>query len=88
METEFDTEIVVVGDDSMLNIDGYSIVREQKDAAKTDEALKTHAPSTEVKKPNPRHVEAKKTTMNAPRHRRRPKPQPPKPKSFWEKLVK
>lgn len=87
MENEFETEIIIIGDDSMLNIDQYSIVRETKDAAKTEEILKAVAPSTDVKKPNPRHVEAKKTTQTAGRHRRR-KPQPQKPKSFWEKLVK
>jgi ribonuclease E len=88
MENEFETDIVIVGDDSMLSIDQYSIQRVAKDAIKTDEVLNAHAPSTDVKKPTPRAVEAKKTTVDAKRHRRRGKKQPEKPKSFWEKLVK
>ncbi len=89
MENEFETEIVIIGDDSMLSIDQYSIVREAKDNPKVEEALKTHAPSTDVKKPNARHTDARKATQTAPRHRRRKKqPEPQKKQSFWEKLVK
>ncbi|MBN1324784.1 MAG: ribonuclease E/G [Alphaproteobacteria bacterium] len=86
MEGKFDTEIVIVGDDSMMNIDQYSIQRIAPEANKTEDILNAHSPSTYAKKKNANHIEAKKTTMNAPHHRRRKK-QPPKPKSFWEKIV-
>lgn len=86
MEDEFDTEIVIIGDDAMLNIDQYSIQRVAKETAKVDEILNAHAPSTDVKKPTPRALNAKKITQEAPRHKRRRKPEPKK-KSFWEKIV-
>lgn len=87
MESEFETEIVVVGDDSMLNIDQYSIQRVAPEAVKTEEVLSAHTPSVDAKKKNPVRQEAKKTTMNAPRHKRRKKKVPPKPKTFFEKLL-
>ncbi len=87
MENEFETEIVIVGDDSMLSIEQYSIQRVAPEAVKTDDVLTAHAPSTNVKKKNPRQIEAKKTTMNAHRHRRKKKKQPKKPKTLWQKLV-
>ncbi len=88
MEDEFETEIVIVGDDSMMNVDQYSIQRVAVDASKPDEVLNANQPSTDAKKKNIVHQEAKKTTMNAPRHRRRRKKQPEKPKTFWQKIIK
>ncbi len=88
MEDKFETEIVIVGDDSMLSIEQYSIQRVAPETANTEDVLTAHSPSTSVKKKNPRQVEAKKTTMNAPRHRRKKKKgQPKKPKTIWEKLI-
>ena len=88
MENEFDTEIVIVGDDSLMNIDQYSIQRVAPEQAKTDELLMANAPSTDAKKKNAQHTEAKKTTMNAPRRaRRKPQNQKGKKKSLWHKLV-
>lgn len=86
MEDKFETEIVIVGDDSLMNIEQYSIQRVAPEQGKTEDVLNAFAPSTDAKKKNIIHVEAKKTTMNAPHHRRRKK-QPPKPKTFWEKIV-
>ncbi|HNY25470.1 MAG TPA: ribonuclease E/G [Alphaproteobacteria bacterium] len=86
MESKFETEIVIVGDDSMMNIDQYSIQRVAPEAAKNEEVLNAFAPSTDVKKKNAFHVEAKKTTMNAPRHKRNNKKKQ-QPKSFWKKLL-
>ena len=87
MESEFETEIVVIGDDSLMSVDQYSIQRVAPEVGKTDEILSGPLPSTDNKKKNPRHVDAKKTTMNAQRHRRRKKRQPQKPKTIWEKLI-
>lgn len=86
MEAEFETEIVIVGDDSLMNIDQYSIQRVAPEQNKTDDLLMANAPSTDAKKKNAQHVEAKKTTMNAPR-RLRKKSQKGKKPSLWKKLV-
>ncbi len=85
MEAEFETEIVIVGDDSLMNIDQYSIQRVAPEQNKTEELLSAYEPSTDVKKKNAQHVEAKKTTMNAPRRRR--KNSNKKKSSLWHKLV-
>ena len=85
MEAEFETEIVIVGDDSLMNIDQYSIQRVAPEQNKTEELLAAYEPSTDAKKKNAQHVEAKKTTMNAP-HRRRKKT-PAKKSGLWRKLI-
>ena len=85
MEAEFETEIVIVGDDSLMNIDQYSIQRVAPEQVKTDDVLSAHAPSTDAKKKNAQHVEAKRTTTTAPR--RRAKKKQPQKKSIWKKLV-
>ncbi len=85
MEAEFETEIVIVGDDSLMNIDQYSIQRVAPEQNKTEELLAAYEPSTDAKKKNAQHVEAKKTTMNAP-HRRRKKTQAKK-SGLWRKLI-
>ena len=87
MENEFGTEIVVVGDDSLMNIDQYSIQRVAPEQNKTDDLLMANAPSTDAKKKNAQHVEAKKTTMNAPHRSRKRQKQPGKKPSLWKKLV-
>jgi ribonuclease E len=86
MENEFGTEIVIVGDDSLMNIDQYSIQRVAPEQAKTDDILMANAPSTDAKKKNAQHAEAKRTTMNTP-HRTHRKNQKNKKKSLWHKLV-
>ncbi|MCQ2581072.1 MAG: Rne/Rng family ribonuclease [Alphaproteobacteria bacterium] len=85
MENEFETEIVIVGDDSLMNIDQYSIQRVAPEQIKTDDVLAAHVPSTDAKKKNAQHVEAKRTTTTAPR--RHPKKKQPQKKSIWKKLV-
>ena len=85
MESEFETEIVIVGDDSLMNIDQYSIQRVAPEQNKTEELLNAYEPSTDAKKKNAQHIEAKKTTMNAPRRRR--KKITNKKSSLWHKLV-
>ncbi len=85
MEDEFETEIVIVGDDSMMNIDQYSIQRVAPEQIKTDEILGAYVPSTDAKKKNTQHIDAKKTTVNAQR-RKRKKQQ--KKKSFWQKWLR
>ena len=85
MESEFDTEIVIVGDDSLMNIDQYSIQRVAPEQNKTEELLGAYAPSTDAKKKNAQHTDAKRTTVNAQRRRR--KKQPKKKQTFWQKLV-
>ncbi|MBO4672363.1 MAG: Rne/Rng family ribonuclease [Alphaproteobacteria bacterium] len=85
MENEFETEIVIVGDDSLMNIDQYSIQRVAPEQAKTEEVLNAYAPSTDAKKKNAQHVEAKRTTTTAPR--RKGKKKQPQKKSIWRKLV-
>jgi ribonuclease E len=87
MEDEFNTEIVVMADDSMLNIDQYSIQRVTKDQSKADDLLGAHAPSTDVKKKNSEHAEARAITQNAPPRRRRHNNRRPQKKSIWQKLV-
>ena len=86
MEKEFGTEIVIVGDDSLMNIDQYSIQRVVAENVKTDDVLAAHEPSTDAKKKNAQHVEAKRITSTAPRHRGRVKKKQAK-KSLWKKLV-
>lgn len=83
MESQFETEIVIVGDDSLMNIDQYSIQRVAPEQNKTEELLNAYAPSTDMQKKNARHVDAKKTTMSAPRRRKKQ----PKKKTLWQKLV-
>jgi len=89
LETEFQTQIVILGDDSLLNIDQYSIQRVTADGNKTDDILNAYTPSTDVKKKNSEHTEARKTTQNAPRRApaKKPAPAPQKPKSIWKKIV-
>jgi ribonuclease E len=87
MESEFGTEIVIVGDDSLMNIDQYSIQRVAPEQAKTDDLLMANAPSTDAKKKNAQHTEAKKTTMNAPHRTRKRQNQKGQKKSLWHKLV-
>ena len=86
MEKEFGTEIVIVGDDSLMNIDQYSIQRVAAENVKTDEVLNAHEPSTDSKKKNAQHIEAKRITATAPRHHSRAKKKQPK-KSLWKKLI-
>ena len=87
MENEFETEIVIVGDDSLMNIDQYSIQRVAPEQVKTDDVLAAHTPSTDAKKKNAQHVEAKRTTTTAPR--RHAKKKQPQKKSIWRNwLVK
>ena len=86
MEKEFETEIVIVGDDSLMNIDQYSIQRVAIENVKTDEVLNAHEPSTDAKKKNTQHVEAKRITTIAPRHRK-PVKKAQKKQTLWQKLV-
>ena len=86
MEKEFETEIVIVGDDSLMNIDQYSIQRVAIENVKTDEVLDAHEPSTDAKKKNAQHAEAKRITTTAPRHRK-PVKKAQKKQSLWQKLV-
>ena len=86
MEKEFGTEIVIVGDDSLMNIDQYSIQRVAQENVKTDDVLDAHQPSTDAKKKSAEHVEAKRITTSAPRHRK-PIKKSQKKKSLWKKLV-
>jgi len=86
MEKEFNTEIVIVGDDSLMNIDQYSIQRVAAETTKTDDVLNAHEPSTDAKKKNAQHVEAKRVTTSAPRHRK-PIKKNQKKKGFWKTLV-
>ena len=53
---------------------------------KTDDVLHAHEPSTDAKKKNAQHVDAKRVTTSAPRHRKPIKKQQKK-KSLWKKLV-
>ena len=85
MEEKFETEIVIVGDVSMMNIDQYSIQRVAPEQIKTDDLLGAYVPSTDAKKKNAQHIDAKKTTVNAKR-RKRKKQQ--KKKSFWQKWLR
>jgi ribonuclease E len=85
MESEFETEIVIVGDDSLMNIDQYSIQRVAPEQVKTEDVLNAYAPSTDAKKKNAQHAEAKRTTTTAPR--RRPKKKQSPKKSIWRKIV-
>ena len=84
MEAEFETEIVVVGDDSLMNIDQYSIQRVAPEQNKTDDLLGAFVPSTDARKKNAQHVEAKKTTVNAQRRRRKKQP---RKKTLWQKII-
>lgn len=84
MEAEFETEIVIVGDDSLMNIDQYSIQRVAPEQNKTEDLLGAYTPSTDAKKKNAQHVDAKKTTVNAQRRKRK---KTPKKKTLWQKIV-
>ncbi len=85
MEAKFETEIVIVGDDSLMSIEQYSIQRVAPETNKTEDLLTAFAPSTDAKKKNAMHTEAKKTTMTAKRRKR--KKQPAKKKTIWKKIV-
>ena len=84
MESKFETEIVIVGDDSLMNIDQYSIQRVAPEQNTTEDLLGAYAPSTDAKRKNAQHVDAKRTTVNAQRRKRKKQPQK---KTFWQKLV-
>ena len=86
MEKEFGTEIVIVGDDSLMNIDQYSIQRVAAENVKTDDVLEAFQPSTDVKKKNAQHIEARRITSTASRSRK-PFKKPQGKKSLWKKLV-
>ncbi len=85
MEDEFNTEIVIIGDDSLMNIDQYSIQRVAPEQNKTDELLNAYLPSTDAKRKNAQHIDARRATSNAPRRKR--KSAPAKKKTIWQKLV-
>ncbi|MCL2758176.1 MAG: Rne/Rng family ribonuclease [Alphaproteobacteria bacterium] len=90
MEEKFATEIVIIGDDSMMNIEQYQIQRVQPEAAKTDDLLSAHTPSTDAKKKNAEHTKAReavKTGNGRRRHHRARKKQPPKKKTLLQKLL-
>jgi ribonuclease E len=92
MEEKFDTEIVIIGDDSMMNIEQYQIQRVQPEVAKTDDLLNAHAPSSDAKKKNAEHTKAREAAKNGNPRRRRPRGKgkpatPPKKKTFIQKLL-
>ena len=75
---------MIVDDDSLMNIDQYSIQRVAPEQTKTEDLLGAYAPSTDAKRKNAQHVDAKRTTVNAQRRKRKKQPQK---KTFWQKLV-
>lgn len=94
MESEFKTEIVIVGDDSLMNIDQYSIQRVAPETNKTEDVLSAFGPSTDFKKKNQNHIDARKTTMDAKRYRHsnnknnnKNNRKDKKQKSLWEKII-
>ncbi|MCL1785990.1 MAG: ribonuclease E/G, partial [Alphaproteobacteria bacterium] len=92
MEEKFSTDIVIIGDDSMLNIEQYQIQRVQPEAAKTDDILTAHAPSTDAKKKNAEHTKTREAVKTGnPRKRRggrgRGKAAPAKKKTLLQKIL-
>jgi len=91
MEDKFNTEIVIIGDDAMMNIEQYQIQRVQPEVVKTDEILNAHAPSSDAKKKNTEHVKAREAAKTGNGRRRRPrgkgKTPPPKKKTLLQKLL-
>lgn len=86
LEQEYDTEIAIIGDDSIMNIADYTIQRTTKDKAETDDLFTAHKPSTDTKKTNDFKKMAKKTTVES-RGRRRHRKNTQKKKSLWQKIV-
>ena len=76
---------MIVADDSLMNIDQYSIQRVAPEQNKTEDVLNAYAPSTDAKRKNAQHNEARRATVNAPRRKR--KKAPAKKKTIWQKLV-
>ncbi|MDR2268656.1 MAG: ribonuclease E/G [Rickettsiales bacterium] len=89
LEREFGTEITIIGDDSTMNFADYTIQRAAKDKPETDEILGAHRPSTDAKRENEIHKNAKKITVETRNRNIKPKRRGKQKKklTFWRKLV-
>jgi ribonuclease E len=90
LEQKFETEIAIIGDDSIMNIEDYTIQRTGKDAkSENDELLTAHKPSTDIKKKNEVHQNAKKIVIDTKRrpNAKRQNNNNNKKKGFWTKIV-
>ena len=76
--------VTIFGKAWLLHV--HEVLRVAPEQNKTDDVLMAHEPSTDAKKKNAQHVDAKKTTMNAPRRKRKSQQQKKK-QTIWQKLV-
>jgi len=88
LEQEYGTEITIIGDDSLMNIQDYTIQRMSAADPAVDEMLGTHKPSVDAKKKNEIHqnarkvaVETKSRNVRSRRNRQQSK------RGFWKKII-
>jgi ribonuclease E len=87
LEQEYGTEIIIIGDDSLMNIDQYTIQRVAPEMAKNDEIFDIHAPSKDIRKKSQQAIDNRNITKNAPKRKNNKKPAPAAKKPIWKKLL-
>ncbi len=91
MEKQYNTDIIIYADDSLMNINQYQVQRGGVEREKLDEIFKAHKPVVNTKKLNQDRQNAKKIISETPTRRKRKfegqSNAKKKDKSLWDKLL-